>query len=64
MHCIHTLYVLTEIFFLQEDNGLLNQVMYSDKDLRYIIANRRIYSNRISDFLKFIRKKQKSPKKN
>lgn len=55
--CVHSLYVLTEIFYIQTDNPLLFQPQYTDKDLRYFIANRRIHSNRISDFLKCIKKK-------
>lgn len=60
MHCVHTMYVLTEIFYLPLSNPLLNQCKYSNKDLRYIVASRIIHTNRISDFLKSTR--QRLPK--
>jgi hypothetical protein len=57
MHCIHTLYILTEIFYLPLLDPLLQKTRYSNKDLRYIIASRIIHTNRISDFLKYTRRK-------
>ena len=41
--CLHTLYVLTQIFYIPNDNPLLFRHTYDDKELRYIIANRRIH---------------------
>ena len=51
--CIHTLYVLTDIFYLPEDHHLLFRHIYDDKELRYIIANRRIHDNKVEEFLKY-----------
>lgn len=60
-HCLHTLYVLTQIFYIPNDNPLLFRHNYNDKELRYIIANRRIHENKVSDFLKYV--KMKIPKR-
>lgn len=57
MHCVHTLYVLTEIFYLPNNHTLLEQCKYSNTDLRYIVASRIIHTNKISDFLKSTRKR-------
>lgn len=62
LQCVHTLYVLTEIFYLPLDHPLLFKHLYSDKELRYIIANRRIHDNKLSDFLKYT--KIKIPRRN
>lgn len=53
--CMHTLYVLIEIFYLPVDHALLFRHLYTDKELRYIIANRRIHENKLSDFLKSVK---------
>jgi len=51
--CMHTLYALTDIFYLPEDHHLLFRHKYDDKELRYIIANRRIHDNKVEEFLKY-----------
>jgi hypothetical protein len=61
-HCLHTLYVLTQIFYLPNDHPLLFRHTYDDKELRYFIANRRIHDNKVSDFLKYV--KIKMPRRN
>lgn len=61
LHCIHTIYVLTEIFRIPADHPLLCKDKYTDKELRYFMANRIIHSNKIADFLKCI--KNRAPKK-
>lgn len=48
VHCLHTLYVLTEIFHLPVEHPLLTQNTYTNKELRYIIANRIIHTNKIA----------------
>lgn len=60
--CSHTLYVLTDIFYIPEDNPLLFRHSYDDKELRYIIASRRIHDNKVEDFLKYT--KIKIPRRN
>ena len=57
LHCIHTIYILTEIFYIPHENNLLLKDKYTDKELRYIIANRMIHTNKIADFLKCIKKR-------
>ena len=54
-HCMHTLHALLEIFYLPTDHPLLFRPAYTDKELRYIIANRRIHDNKVSDFLKYVK---------
>jgi hypothetical protein len=52
---MHTLYALTEIFYLPCDHPLIYRNIYTDKELRYIIANRRIHDNKVTDFLKYVK---------
>ena len=52
---MHTLYALLEIFYIPTANQLLFTNKYNDKDLRYIIANRRIHDNKVSDFMKYVK---------
>lgn len=35
--CTHTLYVLTDIFYIPEDHPLLFRHIYNDKELRYYL---------------------------
>ncbi len=52
---MHTLYALLEIFYLPNEHPILFRHKYTDKELRYIIANRRIHDNKVSDFLKYVK---------
>jgi hypothetical protein len=60
--CLHTLYALTDIFYLPEEHPLVFRQTYDDKELRYIIANRRIHDNKLEEFLKYT--KIKMPRRN
>jgi len=55
LQCNHTLYALTEIFYLPADHPLIYKNLYTDKELRYIIANRRIHDNKVTGFLKYVK---------
>ena len=46
--CSHSLYALLDIFYLPAEHSLLFQHSYTDKELRYIIANRRIHLNKVT----------------
>ena len=52
---MHTLHALIEIFYLPIEHPLLYKNAYTDKELRYIIASRRIHDNKVSDFLKYVK---------
>lgn len=54
-HCEHTLFVLREIFWIEETDPLLWQTSYLNTELRFMMANRRIRLNKISEFLRFVR---------
>ena len=54
-HCMHTLYTLLEIFYIPQEHPLLFRHNYTDKELRYVIANRRIHDNKVTDFLKHVK---------
>ncbi len=53
-HCAHTLYVLRDIFWIDETSSLIWQNSYIGTELRFMIANRRIHLNKVSDFLKYV----------
>lgn len=57
LHCVHTVYILTEIFYIPPEHNLLLKDKYTNKELRYFIANRIIHTNRIADFLKCTKKR-------
>ena len=54
-HCAHTLYVLTEVFYIAPGDPLIWQSSYLNEELRYMVANNRIKQNKITEFLKFVR---------